>query len=176
MNNNIDNRLISNSDANFFKEPQDSFQSNAKDISKYSTINQSKEIIFNYIKQYYLKHKKYPNIKMNFYKYGRLLGKGAYGKVNFCLHTLTTRLVAIKSINKSKITKERQREKSKIETSIMKTLSYSNNIVKILENYETKNHICIVMEYICAWDLFSYIKKRSKLIETVANFIFRQII
>ena len=148
LNNNIDNRLMSNSDTNIFKEPQDSFQSDTKDISKYATINQSKEIISNYIKQYYLKHKKYPNTKMNFYKYGRLLGKGAYGKVNLCLHTLTGRLVAIKSINKSKITKERQREKIKIETSIMKTLSYSNNIVKILENYETKNHICIVISLI----------------------------
>ena len=176
LNNNIDNRLISNSDTNIFKDPQDSFQSDAKDISKYATINQSKEIISNYIKQYYFKHNKYPSTKMNFYKYGRLLGKGAYGKVNLCLHTLTGRLVAIKSINKSKITKERQREKIKIETSIMKTLSYSNNIVKILENYETKNHICIVMEYICAGDLFSYIKKRSKLTENVAKFIFKQII
>ena len=176
LNYNIDNRLISNSDTNIFKEPQDSFQSDTKDISKYATINQNKEIISNYIKQYYQKHKKYPNTKMNFYKYGRLLGKGAYGKVNLCLHTLTGRLVAIKSINKSKITKERQREKIKIETSIMKTLSYSNNIVKILENYETKNHICIVMEYICAGDLFSYIKKRSKLTETVAKFIFKQIV
>ena len=176
LNNNIDNRPISNSETNILKDPQDSFQSDTKDISKYATINQSKEIISNYIKQYYFKHKKYPNTKMNFYKYGRLLGKGAYGKVNLCLHTLTGRLVAIKSINKSKITKERQREKIKIETSIMKTLSYSNNIVKILENYETKNHICIVMEYICAGDLFSYIKKRSKLNETVAKFIFKQII
>jgi len=176
LNNNIDNRLISNSDANIFKDLQDSFQSDTKDISKYATINQSKEIVSNYLKQYYLKHNKYPNTKMNFYKYGRLLGKGAYGKVNLCLHTLTGRLVAIKSINKSKITRERQREKIKIETSIMKTLSYSNNIVKILESYETKNHICIVMEYICAGDLFSYIKKRSKLTETVAKFIFKQII
>jgi serine/threonine protein kinase len=32
------------------------------------------------------------------------------------------------------------------------------------------------MEYICAGDLFSYIKKRSKLTETVAKFIFKQIV
>ena len=113
---------------------------------------------------------------MKFYKYGRLLGKGAYGKVNLCLHTLTGRLVAIKSINKSKITKERQKQKIKVETSIMKTLSDSNNIVKIFEKYETKKHICIVMEYICAGDLLTYIKKRSKLTEPVAKFIFKQIV
>ena len=175
LNNNIDINLTNN-DASILNESYESMNSNLRDNNKYFSFNKSKEIISKYIKQYYIKHKKYPKTKMKFYKYGRLLGRGAYGKVNLCLHTLTGRLVAIKSINKSKITKERQKEKIKIETSIMKTLSYSNNIVKILESYETKKHICIVMEYICAGDLLSYIKKRSKLSEPVAKFIFRQII
>jgi MAP/microtubule affinity-regulating kinase len=113
---------------------------------------------------------------MNFYKYGRLLGKGAFGKVNLSLHVLTGRLVAIKSINKSKLMNEKQRRKIMLETSIMKTLSKSNNIVKIFETYETKKHYCIVMEYICAGDLLSYIKKRGKLTEQVAKFIFKQIV
>ena len=58
----------------------------------------------------------------------------------------------------------------------MKTLSSSDYIVKMFETYETKKHICIVMEYICAGDLLSYIKKRSKLSEPIAKFIFKQII
>ena len=175
LNNNIDNLSSSNTDTSMLNESFESSKNPLKE-NKYLTFNKSKEIISNYIKQYYLKHNKYPKTKMKFYKYGRLLGKGAYGKVNLCLHTLTGRLVAIKSINKSKITKERQKQKIKIETSIMKTLSDSNNIVKVFETYETKKHICIVMEYICAGDLLSYIKKRSKLTETVAKFIFKQII
>ena len=175
LNSNIDINLTNN-DTSILNESYESMNSNLRDNNRYFCFNKSKEIITKYIKQYYIKHKKYPKTKMKFYKYGRLLGRGAYGKVNLCLHTLTGRLVAIKSINKSKITKERQREKIKIETSIMKALSYSNNIVKILESYETKKHICIVMEYICAGDLLSYIKKRSKLTEPVAKFIFRQII
>ena len=174
LNNNVDFSL--SNDASILNESCESIHNTMKDNNKFLIYNKSKEIISNYIKQYYLKHKKYPKTKMKFYKYGRLLGKGAYGKVNLCLHTLTGRLVAIKSINKSKITKERHREKIKIETTIMKTLSFSNNIVKILENYETKKHICIVMEYICAGDLLSYIKKRSKLTESVSKFIFKQIV
>ena len=59
-----------------------------------------------------------------------------------------------------------------LETKIMKKLSKSNNVVKIFETYETKKHYCIVMEYICAGDLLSYIKKRGKLTEQVAKFIF----
>ena len=134
------------------------------------------ELISSYIKNYFQKNKKYPTTKMKFYKYGRLLGKGAFGKVNLCLHTLTGRLVAIKSINKEKIKNERQRKKIKQETKIMETLSKSKNVVKIFETYETKKHMCIVMEYICAGDLLTYIKKRSKLTEPVAQFIFKQII
>ena len=46
---------------------------------------------------------------MNFYKYGRLLGKSAFSKINLCLHALTGRLVAIKSINKSKLKDEKRK-------------------------------------------------------------------
>ncbi len=58
----------------------------------------------------------------------------------------------------------------------MKTLSKSDHIVKMFETYETQKHICIVMEYICAGDLLSYIRKRSKLNEQIAKYIFKQII
>ena len=157
-------------------ESNESLLSTLKDNGKYTCYSRDMEIISNYIKKFYKKNKKYPTTKMKFYKYGRLLGKGAFGKVNLGLHTLTGRLVAIKSINKEKIKNERQKKKIKQETTIMETLSKSKNIVKIFETYETKKHICIVMEYICAGDLLTYIKKRSKLTEPVAQFIFKQII
>lgn len=134
------------------------------------------ELICSYISKFFIKYKKYPTTKMKFYKYGRLLGKGAFGKVNLSLHVLTGRLVAIKSINKTRLTSERQKSKIAQETNIMKSLSHSNYIVKIFETYETQKHICIVMEYICAGDLLSYIRKRSKLSETIAKYIFKQIV
>ena len=173
VNNNIENNLYQDSALN---ESSCSLLSTLKENGKFSCYNRDMEIISNYIKNYYNKYKKYPKTKMNFYKYGRLLGKGAFGKVNLSLHVLTGRLVAIKSINKSKLMNEKQRRKIMLETSIMKTLSKSNNIVKIFETYETKKHYCIVMEYICAGDLLSYIKKRGKLTEQVAKFIFKQIV
>ena len=58
----------------------------------------------------------------------------------------------------------------------MKTLFNSNHIVKMYETFETQKHICIVMEYICAGDLLSFIRKRSKLTEQTAKYIFKQII
>ena len=173
VNNNIENDIHQDSILN---ESCSSIISTLKENGKFSCYNRDMEIISTYIKNYYSKNSKYPKTKMNFYKYGRLLGKGAFGKVNLALHVLTGRLVAIKSINKTKLLNERQRRKIQIETSIMKTLSKSNNIVKIYETYETKKHYCIVMEEICAGDLLSYIKKRGKLIEQVAKFIFKQIV
>ena len=171
LNSNLD---ITNT--NTLNESYDSVQSYLKENGKYSSYNHDMEIISSYIKKFYKKNKKYPSTKMKFYKYGRLLGKGAFGKVNLSLHTLTGRLVAIKSINKTKIKNERQKTKIQLETSIMKTLSSSNYIVKIYETFQTEKHFCIVMEYICAGDLLSYIRKRSKLNEQIAKFIFKQII
>ena len=40
-----------------------------------------------------------PATELRFYKIGRVLGKGAYGKVNLALHVLTRRLCAVKSIS-----------------------------------------------------------------------------
>ncbi len=179
LNSNLDinQNLNSNiNNTNTLNESYDSVQSILKENGKFSAYNHDMEIISSYIKKYYQKNKKYPSTKMKFYKYGRLLGKGAFGKVNLALHVLTGRLVAIKSINKTKLTNERHKAKILLETSIMKSLSSSNYIVKIYETYQTQKHFCIVMEYICAGDLLSYIRKRSKLNEQIAKFIFKQII
>ncbi len=179
LNNNLDivQNIHSNiNNTNTLNESYDSVQSILKENGKYIAYNHDMELISEYIRKYYKKNNKYPSTKMKFYKYGRLLGKGAFGKVNLSLHVLTGRLVAIKSINKSKLTSERHKAKIQLETSIMKSLSSSNYIVKIYETYQTQKHICIVMEYICAGDLLSYIRKRSKLNENIAKFIFKQII
>ena len=175
INNNID-YIPNNSNNTELSESNDSMMNTLKENGKSTCYNRDMEIISNYIKKYYKKNQKYPTTKMKFYKYGRLLGKGAFGKVNLSLHILTGRLVAIKSINKEKIKTDRQKKKIKLETTIMKRLSKSNNIVKFFETYETKKHICIVMEYICAGDLLGYIKKRNRLHEPVAKFIFKQIV
>ena len=153
----------------------DSIYSSTQDNPKYLQYNHDMELIRSYIKKYYKKYKTYPSTKMNFYKYGRLLGKGAFGKVNLGLHVLTGRLVAIKSINKSKLLSEHQKSKIKLETSIMKTVSKCDYVVKLFETFETNKHICIVMEYICAGNLLTYIRKRSKLNEHHAKIIFKQI-
>ena len=41
--------------------------------------------------------------EIDFYWVGKVLGKGAFGKVNLALHRLSRKLVALKSINKELI-------------------------------------------------------------------------
>ena len=131
--------------------------------------------IISYIKEYYKSYNKYPYTKIQFYKYGRLVGKGAYGKVNVGLHVCSGKLVAIKSFNKNKINTEKAKTKILHETTILKNLNHPN-VVKFYETFESNNHILIIMEYISCGDLLTFVRKRTKLSEKVAKFIFRQII
>ena len=49
------------------------------------------------MKHYY---NEYPKTTINFYRIGRRVGHGAFGKVNIGLHVLSGHIVAIKSFNK----------------------------------------------------------------------------
>ena len=129
-----------------------------------------------YIKNFYKKYKKYPNTNLSFYKYGRLIGQGAFGKVNLGLNVLTGRVVAIKSFNKKNFDlKTDFMKKITYETNLMKKLNHKN-ITKILEMFEDDKYILIIMEYINGGNLFSFVKKRRKLSEKISKFLFKQII
>ena len=41
-----------------------------------------------------------PVTTIDFYRIGKMLGRGAFGKVNLAMHKLVRKLVAIKSLNK----------------------------------------------------------------------------
>lgn len=44
--------------------------------------------------------------KPEYYKVGKVIGKGAFGKVNLAIHRLTGRFVALKSISKAMMSDE----------------------------------------------------------------------
>ena len=142
-----------------------------KNIYMESSLN-----LTNYIIKHYKKNKKYPNTNLSFYKYGRLIGQGAFGKVNLGLNVLTGRVVAIKSFNKKNFDVNSDFIKKIIyETNLMKKLNHKN-VTKILEMFEDDKYILIIMEYINGGNLFSFVKKRRKLSEKISKFLFKQII
>lgn len=146
--------------------------STTKDKSYYIA---EREKLSSYIKNYFKEKGHYPKSSLNFYKCGRLLGKGAFGKVNLALHIASGKLVAIKSFNKKKLLTEHSKQKIKTEIDVLKKLKNSNYFTKIYDYFQTETHILIVMEFICA-DLLGFIRKREKLSEKISKIIFKQII
>jgi len=47
-----------------------------------------------------------PETNINYYRVGKMLGRGAFGKVNLAMHKLVRKLVALKSLNKECLTDE----------------------------------------------------------------------
>ena len=161
----------------------DNFFENISKISKISTAAKDSKYymdksisLSNYIKNYYNENKSYPPTNINFYLYGRRLGQGAFAKVNLGLNVLTGRVVAIKSFKKKAEEKFNiKMKKIQYETELMKRFNHKN-ITKILEVFHDEEYMLIIMEYINGENLFSFVKKRRKLSEKLAKFLFRQII
>lgn len=99
----------------------ESVQSTARESMYY---RKELEKLANYIKQYHFINSSYPETKIQFYKYGRVIGKGAFGKVNIALHVCSGRLVAIKSFNKKKLKSKHAKAKIKHEIDILKKLRH----------------------------------------------------
>ena len=133
------------------------------------------EVLSKYIKDYYKQNSCYPSTDLSFYKYGRIIGRGAFGKVNIGLNILTGRIVAIKSFNKKNIVNESSKKKILYETNLMRGL-FHPSVTKILETFESEKYMLIIMEYISGGNLQNFVKKRRKLCEKTAKILFRQII
>jgi serine/threonine protein kinase len=125
------------------------------------------------------------NIKLNFmkfgcppetsvdnYKIGKVMGKGAFGKVNLAIHRLSGKFVALKSINKQFMNEEASKRKVMQEFNILRR-SRQQNVVRLYDSFETPQHIVFVMEVCGGGDLLTYVRKRRKLKEDTARHLFR---
>jgi serine/threonine protein kinase len=56
--------------------------------------------VISIIKDSFANIKDAPVTSMEFYRVGKMLGRGAFGKVNLAMHKLVRKLVALKSLNK----------------------------------------------------------------------------
>jgi len=81
----------------------------------------------------------------DFYKIGKTLGEGAYGKVYQVQHRTTGMIRGMKAIKKKSVLKEEQ-EKLFSEVSILKDLDHPN-IVKLYELFQDENYYYLIMEY-----------------------------
>ncbi|XP_014489662.1 CBL-interacting serine/threonine-protein kinase 10 [Vigna radiata var. radiata] len=115
-----------------------------------------------------------PNILMQRYELGRLLGQGTFGKVYYGRSAITNQSVAIKMIDKDKIMRTGQVEQIRREISVMR-LARHPNIIQLFEVMANKSKIYFVMEYAKGGELFNKVAK-GKLKEDVAHKYFKQLI
>ena len=111
------------------------------------------------------------------FKIGRVLGKGAYGKVNIAMQKLSTKLCAVKSINISKVSNENAIRRITTEKEILKDLRHPN-IVKLYEciQDETHGYELMFMELCTGGDLLAYLRRRRRLDENIAKLFMKQLI
>lgn len=152
-------------------------ETNETDISALNLSPKSKasKKLKKLIKMTFKKTQKAPDTTSEFYRIGKVLGRGAFGKVNLTIHRLTEEMVAIKSLNKEFLTDDTSRHKVMKEVKILKKMRHKN-IVQLLDTFETQKHIIFVMELCSGGDLLNYVRKRRKLSEDYAKNLFKQIL
>ena len=98
------------------------------------------------------------------YIIGKTIGEGSFSKVKLGTHLVTNERVALKIIEKSKITESQDIERITREIQILKLLDHQN-IVRLYEIIDTPRHLYIIQEYLPNGELFDYIVAHKRLSE-----------
>ena len=109
------------------------------------------------------------------YKITKKLGEGMFSTVKLATHSLTGEKVAIKILEKTRISKVEDKERINREIAIMKKL-YHYNVAKLYQIVETKLTIYLIQEYVEGKELMDYLNKKGKLNEVEACKFYHQII
>ncbi|CAN8246267.1 unnamed protein product [Cochlearia groenlandica] len=110
------------------------------------------------------------------YKLGDALGSGGYGVTYSCHEISTGKPFACKSISKSKLRTEEDKESVKREVHIMNHVKGESNIVQITGSYEDKRSVHIVMELCTGGELLERISSQGKHSERDASRILWSIV
>lgn len=103
------------------------------------------------------------------------IGKGTFGKVKLGINKATNEKVAIKILEKSKITSQDDMDRINREINILRNFS-NLNVIKIYDIFETKENFYIIMEYCEKGELFNYIVYKQRLPEDEASYFYYQLI
>ena len=109
------------------------------------------------------------------YKILKKLGEGNFSTVKLASHSLTGEKVAIKILEKTKVTKLEEKERINRELAIMRKLNHYN-IAKLYQIVETKLTIYLIQENVPGKEFMEYLTKKGKLKEIEACKFFHQII
>ncbi|CAM9819223.1 unnamed protein product [Lampetra planeri] len=108
------------------------------------------------------------------YRLEKTLGKGQTGLVKLGVHCVTTKKVAIKIVNREKLSQS-VLMKVEREIAILKLIEHPH-ILKLHDVYENKKNLYLVLEHVSGGELFDYLVKKGRLTPKEARKFFRQII
>ena len=87
----------------------------------------------------------------------KLISNGAYGAVHLVKHRQTQERYAMKKISKTHLILRNQVEQAFVERDIM-TFTDNPFVVALICTFETKKHLCLVMEYVEGGDVATLLK------------------
>lgn len=111
----------------------------------------------------------------NDYEIVKLISNGAYGSVYLVKHKQTRQRFALKKINKNNLMLRNQVEQVFVERDI---LSFTDNpfVVTMYASFETRKHLCLVMEYVEGGDCASLLKNTGPLPSDMAKLYFAEMV
>ncbi|CAF3357675.1 unnamed protein product [Rotaria sp. Silwood1] len=115
-----------------------------------------------------------PLLQLGFRINEKLIGTGSYAKVKRCIREIDNKEFAVKIIDRDKAPSDFVTKFLPRELDIIRILDHPN-IIKVQHILETKSLTLIVMEYASNGDLLDYINKTTRLQESVARRMFREL-
>jgi len=109
------------------------------------------------------------------YLLGKTIGEGTFGKVKLGTHILTGEKVAIKILEKDRITDSADVERVAREIHILKLIRHPN-IIQLYEIIETPKQLYLIMEYASGGELFDFIVKLNRVNENDGCRLLQQIL
>ena len=147
------------------------------DISSFvKRKTKSAEILIDKTKPHNNKNQKQEkSYRVGNYLIKKTLGSGTFGKVKLGIYIPTQEKVAVKILEKSKMTEKDDQIRLEREFQMLAQFNHPN-LIMVTEIFESSNNYYTVMDYCEGGELFNYIVKNKYLSEKEASFFYYQII
>jgi 5'-AMP-activated protein kinase catalytic alpha subunit len=104
-----------------------------------------------------------------------VVGEGGFCQVRVATHHLSCRKVAVKVIDKTKLSDANEASRIQREVRVLKRLNHAA-IIRLFEVLEAGPRLFLVMEYAPAGSLLDYVRGRKRLGEGEAAYFLQQIV